>query len=134
MTVRIGVRPHVNFVMAVFDPWNYLQIAHWKASVKGDIRFRRTQLIIKPVKYDIFPLLFYDLFVSILPDWLVDERRVFNVLNGLYFEFRSFQFSSVLMASELSGNGVRETFVIDGELLFCFNKALLIIVFFNFII
>jgi hypothetical protein len=91
-----------------------------------------TDLIIKPVKDNAWSLLFDDLFVGILTDSMINKRWVFDVLDGLYFKFRRFEFASVVGA-ELTGEGVWIGFVIDGELLLCLDKALVIVVLVNFI-
>jgi hypothetical protein len=55
-----------------------------------------------------------------------------DVLDGLDFKFGRFEFASVVGA-ELAGEGVRIGFVIDGDLLLCLDKALVIVVLVNFI-
>ena len=118
--------------MTVFDSGNNFQVTHGKTGIKSNVGLGMTDLIIKPVKDNAWSLLFDDLFVGILTDSMINKRWVFDVLDGLYFKFRRFEFASVVGA-ELTGEGVWIGFVIDGELLLCLDKALVIVVLVNFI-
>lgn len=131
--VSVGIGSHINIIMTVLDPCHNFQIAHGKTCIKRYVGFRLTHFIVEPVEYDVFPLLLNDFLISVLSHRLIDEGTVFYILDWLNFKLWSFHPFGKWVTFKLFWDRVRKTSVINRDLLFSFDEALLIFVFFNFI-
>lgn len=64
------------------------QIPHREVSIEGDIGLCLTHfLIIEPIEYDMFALVFHDGFVVLFADGVVDEGAGFDALDRVDFQF-----------------------------------------------
>ncbi len=85
MGVGIGIGSHVDFVVAVLNPWNYFQITHGKTGIKSYVGLRVTYFIVESIENDILSLLFDDFFVCLLTHRMVDEWWALDILDWLDF-------------------------------------------------
>ncbi len=86
MGVSVGIGSHVDLIMTIFESCNNFQVTHWKACIKRNVGFWLSNLIIESVKNNILSLLLDGLLVGAFSDWMVNERTVPYIFNGLNFQ------------------------------------------------